>query len=209
MSQDIVTLYVSLLSSFFTLSSSTYSPPLSVGAAAADPNATPPLPPFVPPNSNAAANCHWLLKTLGELTECVSELGALELAGEASQSLKELVASTRWRFEEAICSSWVKGTSSDGPTWRMMAHPSQFSDAKVFYRLETWHPDPDEPSTTAYLRNVAAFQRFCTISAYRIAGGSEERANALLGSSASAGGAKSRQEVSSILLEQLPSQRAH
>lgn len=109
MSQDIVTLYVSLLSAFFTLSSSHHSPPHLTGAAAADPNATPPLPPFVPPNSNAAANCHWLLKTLSELTECVSELGALELAGEASQSLKELVASTRWRFEEAICSSWVRG----------------------------------------------------------------------------------------------------
>lgn len=112
MSQDIVTLYVSLLSAFFTLSSSTHSPPLALGAAPADPNATPPLPPFVPPNSNAAANCHWLLKTLNELTECVSELGALELAGEASASLKELVASTRWRFEEAICSSWVRGERS-------------------------------------------------------------------------------------------------
>lgn len=109
MSQDIVTLYVSLLSSFFTLSSSTHSPNLNQGAASTDPNATPPLPPFVPPNSNAPANCHWLLKTLNELTECVSELGALELAGEASASLKELVASTRWRFEEAICSSWVRG----------------------------------------------------------------------------------------------------
>ncbi|ORY73403.1 exocyst complex component Sec5-domain-containing protein [Leucosporidium creatinivorum] len=176
MSQDIVTLYVSLLSAFFTLSSSTHSPNTSHDAASTDPNATPPLPPFVPPNSNAAANCHWLLKTLNELTECVSELAALELAGEASASLKELVASTRWRFEEAICSSWVR-------------------DAKVFYRLETWLPDPDEPSTTAYLRNVAAFQRFCAISAYRIAGGTEERANALMSSTSTGGGSKGRQEA--------------
>lgn len=56
------------------------------------------------------------------------------------------------------------------------------ADAKVFYRLETWRPDPDEPSTTLYLRQLAAFHRFCAISAYRIAGGSEERANAALAS---------------------------
>lgn len=105
MTQDIVTLYVSLLSSFFSLSSSTALPQMSVD----DPNATPPLPPFVPASSNATANCHWLLKTLNELSECVFELNGLELAGEASQSLRELVSSMRWRIEEAICSSWVRG----------------------------------------------------------------------------------------------------
>ncbi|GAA5918454.1 hypothetical protein JCM1841_003976 [Sporobolomyces salmonicolor] len=183
MTQDIVTLYVSLLSSFFTLSSSTHTP--TPAASGNDLNATPPIPPFVPPVSNATTNCHWLLRVLNELIECVSELGALELAGEASQSLKELVGSARWRFEEAICSGWVR-------------------DAKVFYRLETWHPDPDDPSITAYLRQVAAFQRFNAISAYRVAGGSEERANALMGSSSassssSAGGAlsssRNRQDI--------------
>ncbi|GAA5945363.1 hypothetical protein JCM3775_002199 [Rhodotorula graminis] len=166
MTQDIVTLYVSLLSSFFTLSSSTAPNPQPPKPATDDLNATPPLPPFVPPVSNAATNCHWLLRVLNELMECVSELGALELAGEATQTLKELVASTRWRFVEAICSAWVR-------------------DAKVFYRLETWRPDPDDVAITAFLRQVAAFQRFMSISAYRVAGGSEERANALLGASSS------------------------
>ncbi|KAI5478551.1 exocyst complex component sec5 [Pseudohyphozyma bogoriensis] len=163
MTQDIVTLYVSLLSQFFTLSSSmTSQPPLNPASGSPDPNAHP-LPPFVPPSSNAPTICHWLLKILNEISECVSEVGALELAGEASASMKELVASTRWRFEEAICGAWVR-------------------DAKVFYRLETWQPDADDPSVTAFLRQVAAFQRFCAISAYRIAGGSEERAIASMGS---------------------------
>ncbi|KAM0755622.1 hypothetical protein T439DRAFT_295613 [Meredithblackwellia eburnea MCA 4105] len=177
MTQDIVTLYVSLLSQFFSLSSSTHSPPPAAGApSASDPNAPIVLPSFVPPNSNAPTICHWLLKILAELTECINEVGALELAGEASASLKELVASTRWRFEEATCAAWVR-------------------DAKVFYRLETWRPDPDEPSTTLYLRQLAAFQRFCTISAYRLAGGSEERANAALASaSGSTLSGRSRQE---------------
>ncbi|KDE09777.1 hypothetical protein MVLG_00177 [Microbotryum lychnidis-dioicae p1A1 Lamole] len=180
MSQDIVTLYVSLLSTFFCLSSASASPPMLPDPA--DPNAVPPLPSFVPPTANATSNCHWLLRTLHEMVDCASDLTALELAGEASQSLKELVGTSRWRFEEAICSSWVR-------------------DAKVFFRLETWHPDPDEPSTTAYLRQVAAFQRFCAISAYRIAGGTEERAQALMGSNASSNpsnqlGSRSRSDVS-------------
>lgn len=106
MTQDIVTLYVTLLSQFFTLSSSTnYSPSLG---ASADPDAHP-IPPFVPPSSNAPTICYWLQKTLNEMTECVNEVNALELAGEASASLKELVASTRWRFQQAICGSWVRG----------------------------------------------------------------------------------------------------
>jgi exocyst complex component 2 len=117
MTQDIVTLYVTLLSSFFTLSSGTHSPvhlrsdPTSSSNPSEDLNATPPMPPFVPPVSSSPTNCHWLLKVLNELMECVSEMGALEMAGEATQSLKELVASTRWRFEEAICSGWVRGSS--------------------------------------------------------------------------------------------------
>lgn len=111
MTQDIVTLYVTLLSQFFALSSSTHSPVISLTpqASTADPNAIPPLPAFVPPNSNALSISHWLLKTLTELTECVGDLGALELAGEASASLKELVASARWKFEEAVCGAWVRG----------------------------------------------------------------------------------------------------
>lgn len=114
MTQDIVTLYVTLLSSFFTLSSDTSPVTLRSDPSsnpAEDLNATPPMPPFVPPVSSSPTNCHWLLKVLNELMECVSEMGALEMAGEATQSLKELIASTRWRFEEAICSGWVRGAS--------------------------------------------------------------------------------------------------
>lgn len=109
MTQDIVTLYITLISQFFTLSSSTSSPNISNNHGAGDSATVLPLPPFVPIASNAMTTGHWLLKTLNELSECVIEMGPLDLAEEASQSLKELVASTRWRFEEAICASWVRG----------------------------------------------------------------------------------------------------
>ena len=198
MTQDIVTLYVSLLSQFFSLSSSTHAPPPLPGAtSASDPNAVVTLPPFVPPSSNAPTICHWLLKTLGEMSDCVNEVAALELAGEASNSLKELLASTRWRFEEAICAAWVRGPCLPvAPFVKFMEFLTRTStDAKVFYRLENWRPDPDEPSTTLYLRQLASFHRFCTISAYRIAGGSEERANAALASaSGSTLAGRARQE---------------
>jgi exocyst complex component 2 len=80
------------------------------------------------------------------------------------------------------------------------------TDAKVFYRLETWRADADDPTTTSYLRQIASFQRYAAMSAYRIAGGSEERANAtLMGSSsgASIAAGKVRQDgVSPIVLDQ-------
>lgn len=77
----------------------------------ADLDATDPVPAFVPPSSNTLTVSHWLLKILSELTECTGDIGALELAGEASASLRELVASARWKFEESICASWVRGMS--------------------------------------------------------------------------------------------------
>jgi exocyst complex component 2 len=113
MTQDIVTLYVTLISQFFTLSSSPH--PLSsinpaLAPLAGDSLESPaPLPPFVPITSNTLTTSHWLLKILAELTECAGEIGALELAGEASATLKEVVASARWRFQEGVCASWVRG----------------------------------------------------------------------------------------------------
>lgn len=69
------------------------------------------MPPFVPPVSNATTNAHYVLKVLNEVQDCANELGALELTGEATASLKELIASAKWRFEEVICSGWVRGES--------------------------------------------------------------------------------------------------
>lgn len=109
MTQDIVTLYVSLLSQFFSLSSVAISPAPAARGSTKETTEAPPLPSFVPENSNAATIGHWLLKTINELTECVTEMASLELPGEASASLQELLTSTRWRFEEALCAAWVRG----------------------------------------------------------------------------------------------------
>jgi exocyst complex component 2 len=109
MTLDIITLYITLISQFFTLSSSTHSPSVPLHPSE-DQDPIIPLPPFVPVDSNTATMGLWLVKTLNELTECVTEMGTLELPEEASGGLKEMVASTRWRFEEAVCAAWVRGT---------------------------------------------------------------------------------------------------
>lgn len=110
MSQEIVALYASLLTQFFHLAATNsldaYHPQ---PAASEEATPTPPIPSFVPPNSNSMTTSHWLLRILNELTDCTSDLNALELAGEATSSLKEVVASARWRFEEAMCAVWVRG----------------------------------------------------------------------------------------------------
>lgn len=108
MTSDIVQLYVSLLSQFFTLSSSTTSssPPSN------DPNATPPMPDFVPPISSALTTANYLIRILVELQDCISELGALELSNDSMESLKDLLQNVRWRFVQAVCSGWVRGTYS-------------------------------------------------------------------------------------------------
>ncbi|POY70342.1 hypothetical protein BMF94_6622 [Rhodotorula taiwanensis] len=153
MTHDIVTLYVSLLSQFFSQPSAE-----ALARDADDPNATPPLPDWVPTVSNATTDSHWLIRVLAEVNDCGAELGALELSGEATQTLKELVIHVRSCFEAAVCSAWIR-------------------DAKTFYRLENWRSDPDQPSITVFLRHLAAYQRFMAASAYRIAGGSEELAS--------------------------------
>lgn len=175
MTHDIVTLYVSLLSQFFSQPSAE-----ALARDADDPNATPPLPDWVPTVSNATTDSHWLIRVLAEVNDCGAELGALELSGEATQTLKELVIHVRSCFEAAVCSAWIRGESGReySCAFSSCAHLSHtHADAKTFYRLENWRSDPDQPSITVFLRHLAAYQRFMAASAYRIAGGSEELAS--------------------------------
>jgi hypothetical protein len=82
MTSDIVETYISLISEFFSLSSSR-TPPSTDGVP-------PPLPSFVPPNSNALTTSHFTLKILSELMESVNDLNALELASGVSSLLNSL-----------------------------------------------------------------------------------------------------------------------
>lgn len=99
MALDIVKLYISLLSEFFTLSDKAVATPLTNMS----------VPPFVPPGSNSITTAYYVSKILSEMNECVNEVMTVELAGDASAELRSLLESARWRFEDALCDTWMRG----------------------------------------------------------------------------------------------------
>ncbi|KAL4245502.1 Exocyst complex component SEC5, partial [Abortiporus biennis] len=144
MALDIVKLYISLLSEFFLFSDShVMSPPGSLG------HTTPPL---LPRETNSLTTSHHLMKILGEIQESVNEINAMEISNEASSSLKNLLESARWKFEDILIHTWTR-------------------DANLFYYLETWTGSITDPYTTVYLSQMRLFQKQITTSAFKVAGG--------------------------------------
>lgn len=102
MALDVVKLYISLLSEFFLFSDmAVMTPPASSS------NTTPPL---LPKNSNAITTAHHLMKILGEIQESVTEINGMEISNDASSSLKSLLESARWKFEDILIHAWLRGT---------------------------------------------------------------------------------------------------
>jgi exocyst complex component 2 len=96
MALDIIKLYISLLSEFFILNDV-----LSNSSTTTSPQ-------HLPSHSNSLTTGHWLTKILGEVQDCVTEISALDL-GEGDL-VKGLVESVRWRFEDILVRSWMRGT---------------------------------------------------------------------------------------------------
>ncbi|KAJ7136006.1 exocyst complex component Sec5-domain-containing protein [Mycena epipterygia] len=142
MALDIVKLYISLISQFFTLSD------MAVMSSPGGSKA----PPSLPTNSNSLCTAHYLMKILGEIQETVNELNAMEISNEAASGLKSLLESAKWRFEDLLITSWLR-------------------DANVFYYLEEWIASPSDASATHYLTQMELFQRHVTTAAFKIAGG--------------------------------------
>ena len=114
MTVEIVKLYVSCISQFFTLSD------VAIASSPNNPTASE-IPDFLPPTSNSITTCHFVSRILTEIVETSGELEGMggHVEGEKISSqvevkniLKGLAESCRWRFEEAICSAWSKGTSA-------------------------------------------------------------------------------------------------
>ncbi|KAJ7599226.1 exocyst complex component sec5 [Mycena floridula] len=143
MALDIVKLYISLISQFFTLSDMAV---MSPGLSATSP------PPLFPANSHSLSTSHYLMRILGEIQDTVNELNAMEISNESSQILKSLLESAKWRFNDILVGSWIR-------------------DASLFYHLEAWIPSPTDPSATIYLNQLEHFQRNITTAAFKLAGG--------------------------------------
>lgn len=105
MALEIIKLYIALISDFFALSD------MAVVAPPASPANVIHLPPFIPPGSNSLVTSHYLVKLLAEITDCVNDITAIELSDEASVELKNLVDSSKWKFEDSFCAVWLRGTS--------------------------------------------------------------------------------------------------
>ncbi|KAL0576081.1 Exocyst complex component S5 [Marasmius crinis-equi] len=159
MALDIVKLYVALISEFFTLSDM---------AVMASPNSSSPAVSLVPVNTTSLTTGHYLMKILGEVQECVNELNSMEISNEVSSSLRSLLESVKWRYEDILINSWLRGMVYDPAS---ILHLTNVPDAHIFYYLETWIPSPVDPSATHYLTQMELFQRHVTTAAFKLAGG--------------------------------------
>ncbi|EKM56994.1 uncharacterized protein PHACADRAFT_208160 [Phanerochaete carnosa HHB-10118-sp] len=142
MALDIIRQYITLLSEFFTFSEVVMSPGLSSS----------PAPPMLPRNSNTLTTMYHLTKILGEIQDSANEVSSMEISSESTSSLKSLLESARWKFDELLVQAWVR-------------------DANIFYLLENWRGSTTEPHITTYLSQIRLFQRHVTTGAFRIAGG--------------------------------------
>ncbi|KAH8927807.1 hypothetical protein BT69DRAFT_1347031 [Atractiella rhizophila] len=136
MTYGIITLYVTLISNFFSFSSSSSTaPPDSLAL------------PYIPSNSSALMTAHWTNKILRVLSHIVSESNGGDLVGEPTQLLKELLESARSGFLAVIASSWTR-------------------DSGLLTRMEDWEPDADEGGrSTTNVKLLVRFEeeelRFC------------------------------------------------
>ncbi|KAM5533570.1 hypothetical protein V8D89_012786 [Ganoderma adspersum] len=141
MALDIIKLYISLLSEFFMFSD------MAVMSPGRD--LTPPL---FPKTSNSLTTAHHLMKVLGEIQDSVNDVTGMEISSEATSSLKSLLETARWKFEDLLVDAWLR-------------------DANIFYHLEIWVGSTVDPYTTVYLSQMRMFQKQVTTSAFKIAGG--------------------------------------
>jgi exocyst complex component 2 len=100
MAHEIIKLYVSLLSEFFVFSDMAVTTPQGEGSSA----------PFLPEDSNSLTTAHYLMKILTEIQDNVNEINSMEISGEMSSSLKGLLESAKWGFEDVLTHAWVRGT---------------------------------------------------------------------------------------------------
>lgn len=110
-----------------------------------------PVPHWVPTGSCSMTSAHYMHLTLQELQEAVNALLALDIPG-TSTALKSFMTNARFSFTEVLCNFWQ-------------------ADAKIFYMLEDWTINPDEQSTTLFLKDLSSFHKSNARAAYHIASG--------------------------------------
>lgn len=159
MALDIVKLYISFVAEYFMFSD------IEITSPARQENHTS----FLPKVSNSITTAHFLTKVLGEVQETMNEVSGLEISSEVNTNTKRFLESARRGFQETLIQAWRRGKVSS-PS-QMRNHLTLSADANIFYRLEDWKSNPNEPSTTLYLTEIQTFQRHLTTAAFKLAGG--------------------------------------
>ena len=98
MALDVIKLYVSLLSEFFVFSDMAVMTPPTEGNLQ-----------LLPDDTNSLTTAHYLMKILTEIQDNVNEVNSMEISGDMSSSLKGLLESAKWGFEDVLTHAWVKG----------------------------------------------------------------------------------------------------
>jgi exocyst complex component 2 len=101
MALDVVKFYVSLLSEFFVFSDMAVTAPSPTEGSSA---------PLLPDDSNSLTTAFYLMKILTEIQDNVNEINSMEISSETGTSLKGLLDSARWGFEDVLIHAWIRGT---------------------------------------------------------------------------------------------------
>lgn len=163
MALDIVKQYISLLSEFFMFSDAAIVTSPSLGNS--------PTPPLLPRDSNTLTTMHHLMKILGEIQDTVTEITGMDISSEASSSLRGVLESARWKFDDTLVHAWLRGKLIDALDQHSWCTDRCDADTNIFYHLESWRGSNTDPHTTVYLSHVQLFQRQVTTGAFKIAGG--------------------------------------
>jgi len=159
MALDVVKLYISFIAGFFMLSDIEITSPTGSDYHES----------FLPKASNSITMAHFLTKVLGEVQETISEVSALEISSEVSANIKSFLESARRGFQESLIQAWKRGQAWFPSLAKTLPDPD--ADANIFYHLENWKSNPNEPSTTLYLGEIQTFQRHLTTATFKLAGG--------------------------------------
>lgn len=104
MALEIVKLYTTTLSQFFTLSD------VAIAESASRKEGEElPIPAFVPLGTTVLTACFFAERLADEVVECSAELMGVDVGSEAANSLRGMLESLRWRMEEVIGVTWSRG----------------------------------------------------------------------------------------------------
>lgn len=112
MALEIIKLYISSLSSFFTLSDAAMAETKTQTSRKDNEGLA--IPPFVPVGTSVLCAAHFSTQLLEELADCVGELHVGDIGGEATNGLKAVLENMRWRMVEVVTATWAKGEQSIG-----------------------------------------------------------------------------------------------